>query len=103
MPQGNSINAVRFAGDKRHGWAVGADGAILRTQNGGFEWEEQESPANTTLYGLYVRDKSHAVISGARGIILTTANGGRKWVPRPTGVRDHLFSLTFSPADPSYG
>src|ERR1700687_5218184 len=37
-PQGNLINAIRFAKDKQHGWAAGADGAILRTENGGFRW-----------------------------------------------------------------
>ncbi len=72
LPQGNTINCVRFAADKRNGWAVGSDGAILRTRNGGFEWDSQLSPATTTLYGIYVKDKSRAVISGARGVILTT-------------------------------
>src|ERR1043166_3030111 len=50
LPQGNSINSIKFAGDKRRGWAVGGDGVILTTNNGGFEWEEQISTANTTLY-----------------------------------------------------
>jgi hypothetical protein len=35
-PQGNLINAIRFTKDKLHGWAVGADGAIMRTENGAF-------------------------------------------------------------------
>ncbi|HKZ01461.1 MAG TPA: hypothetical protein VJ180_04435, partial [Pyrinomonadaceae bacterium] len=38
LPQGNSINSIRFAGDHVRGWAVGSDGVILRTENGGFEW-----------------------------------------------------------------
>ena len=29
LPQGNAINAIAFTKDKRHGWAIGADGAIL--------------------------------------------------------------------------
>jgi len=28
LPQGNTINSIRFAADKKHGWAVGSDGAI---------------------------------------------------------------------------
>jgi hypothetical protein len=81
LPQGNSLNAIRFADDKRHGWAVGSDGAILRTVNGGFGWETQKSSANTTLYGLYVKDRSRVFISGARGVVLTSVAGGGKWVP----------------------
>src|SRR5947207_13663145 len=90
LPQGNTINSIRVAADKKYGWAVGSDGAILRTRNGGFEWEAQNSPASTTLYGLYVKDKSSAVISGARGVILTTANSGSKWIPRTSSTKDHL-------------
>src|SRR3954453_10975772 len=71
LPQGNSINAIRFAADKKRGWAVGANGVVLTTNNGGFEWEEQESPTDPTLYGMYVKDRSRAVISGARCVILT--------------------------------
>src|SRR6185369_2358234 len=103
LPQGNTINAIRFAANKRHGWAVGSNGVVLSTDNGGFEWEEQESPANTTLYGMYVKDRSRVVISGARGVVMTTSNGGSKWVLRNTGVRDHLFAITFAPQNPLTG
>ncbi|HEX6718191.1 MAG TPA: YCF48-related protein, partial [Pyrinomonadaceae bacterium] len=64
LPQGNSINAIRFAADKRHGWAVGNDGVVLTTSNGGFEWDEQQTPTNTTLYGLYIKNRSRIVITG---------------------------------------
>jgi len=103
LPQGNTINSIKFAPDKKYGWAVGSDGAILRSRNGGFEWEAQTSETSTTLYGLYVRDKSRAVISGARGVILTTVNGGSKWISRPTGTKDHLFCVTFTPHNPLQG
>jgi photosystem II stability/assembly factor-like uncharacterized protein len=38
LPQGNSINSIKFAPDKKHGWAVGSNGVVLTTDNGGFEW-----------------------------------------------------------------
>src|SRR5918911_577209 len=74
LPQGNAIYAVRFASDKRHGWAVGSDGAVLRTYDGGFEWEAQSAPVVTTLYGLFVKDKNSAVAVGARGMVIMTAS-----------------------------
>src|SRR6266508_3063816 len=64
-PQGTTINAVRFAADKKHGWAVGSEGAILRTRNGGFACDSQLSPPKTTLRRLYVKDLSRVVISVA--------------------------------------
>ena len=103
LPQGNAINSIRFATDQRHGWAIGGDAAILRTDNGGFEWETQLSPVRTTFYGLAVQSKSRAIISGAGGVILTTKNGGDKWLARPTGSRDHLFTVTLAPDNPMMG
>ena len=103
LPQGNSINAIRFAPNKRHGWAVGSNGVVLTTSNGGFEWQEQLSPTNTTLYGMYVKDRSRVVVTGARGVVMTTSNGGSKWVLRKTNIRDHLFAVTFAPQDPLKG
>src|SRR5437762_2759399 len=99
LPQGNAINAVRFAADKRHGWAVGSDGAILRTEDGGFEWEAQAAPVTTTLYGLFVKDKRAAVACGARGAIVATENGGERWERRLTPTRDHLAAVTFAGKD----
>ena len=87
LPQGNSIYAVRFASDKRTGWAVGADGVILHTTDGGFRWEEQHAQMPVPLYGLYVKDAKTAVAVGARGLVLTTSNGGRRWVTHETGAK----------------
>src|SRR5438309_268415 len=103
LPQGNAINAIRFAADKRHGWAIGSDGAILHTNNGGFEWEAQTSPVLTTLNSIYIKDKDRAVAVGARGAILITNNGGEKWVGKPSGVKDHLYGVAFAPEDGSRG
>ena len=72
LPQGNAISAIRFAGDKLHGWAVGADGVILYTSDGGFRWETQPTRLVNALNGLYVFDRQHVFAVGARGLILET-------------------------------
>ena len=100
LPQGNAIYAVRFAADKRTGWAVGADGVILHTTDGGFRWEEQHALTPVPLYGLFVKDARRAVAVGARGLALTTDDGGRRWVIHQTGDKNHtnhLFSVAFAP------
>jgi photosystem II stability/assembly factor-like uncharacterized protein len=86
LPQGNAVYAVRFAADKLTGWAVGSDGVILRSDDGGYRWREQRSPTPVALYGLFVKDKKIAVAVGARGQILTTANGGELWRARVSDV-----------------
>src|SRR5256714_6435094 len=103
LPQGNAIYAVRFAADKQTGWAVGADGVILHTLDGGFRWEEQHAQTPVPLYGLFVKDARRAVAVGARGLVLTTDNGGRRWGVYPTGDKkhtNHLFCVAFAPDAP---
>ncbi|MCU0239794.1 MAG: YCF48-related protein, partial [Pyrinomonadaceae bacterium] len=43
LPQGNPLNSIQFTKDKQIGFAVGADGTILRTDDGGFNWKSQKS------------------------------------------------------------
>jgi len=70
---GNTINSVRFAatGNMAGHWQRRA---ILRTRDGGFEWDAQLSPANTTYMTLR-EVQGAAIISGARGVIMTD----REW------------------------
>src|SRR5437763_11189971 len=100
LPQGNAIYAVRFAADKHTGWAVGADGVILHTTDGGFRWEEQHALTPVPLYGLFVKDARRAVAVGARGLVLTTNDGGRRWMIPQTAAKthtNHLFSVALAP------
>src|SRR5205807_1604863 len=96
LPQGNAISAIRFAGDKLHGWAVGADGVILYTNDGGFRWEHQPTRLVNALNGLYVFDRQHAFAVGARGLVVETRNAGDKWLEVATPTKDHLYAITFA-------
>ncbi len=90
LPQGNPLHSVHFARDTQIGYAVGADSTLLRTDNGGFRWEEQAAPVTTSFSGVFVKDEKNAVVVGARGVILTTANGGKDWKPVQKEINEHL-------------
>lgn len=63
------------------GWAVGFEGIILHTNDGGLTWNEQSSNTNKSLYGVhFINDKKGWAI-GENGTIITTNNGGQKWTP----------------------
>jgi len=83
LPQGNPLFSVHFAKDKQTGFAVGSDTTILYTKDGGFNWQKQSAPFQTTISGVFVKDKKNAVAVGARGMIFSTDNAGKKMeVPR---------------------
>jgi photosystem II stability/assembly factor-like uncharacterized protein len=95
LPQGNQLNAIHFAKDKRSGFAVGADNSILYSRDGGFTWKPQMALENVSFSSVFTRDSKNAVIVGARGTVLITENGGDFWRPIASGTGDHLSSVTF--------
>ncbi|RJF89365.1 hypothetical protein D3874_25085 [Oleomonas cavernae] len=66
------------------GWAVGHDGVILKTGDGGATWSRQEL-ANYTgrdkprLSGVAAIDAAHALTVGEFGVIAETHDGGTTW------------------------
>src|SRR5436190_17829651 len=96
LPQGNSLYSIHFAPDKETGFAVGSDGTILRTLDGGFTWARQFSPEDATMSSVFVLDKDNAFVVGSRGTVLTTANGGKDWRRVAMDTRDHLYSVKFA-------
>ena len=55
--------SVQFAG-KEHGWIVGRGGRILRTDDGGRTWLQQESGTKQNLYALFVGKKQNWAVGG---------------------------------------
>ena len=67
--------------DAMNGWAVGSQGLILQTTDGGKTWMqktvEMERPVD--FWNVYFKDESVGFITGVRGVILKTADGGQTW------------------------
>ncbi len=78
------LRAVDFVGDR--GWAVGQNGTILASADGGATWAVQPSEHSDWLFGVSFADASHGwAVGGAYGAsILATSDGGGSWTPQPT-------------------
>jgi photosystem II stability/assembly factor-like uncharacterized protein len=81
--------------DDKHGWIVGADGAILYTFDGGQSWNKQNSGTDATLYHVDFRDDKRGWAVGERGTILKTTDAGQSWSPVDSKVRTTLLSVHF--------
>jgi photosystem II stability/assembly factor-like uncharacterized protein len=118
--QGRSWSQVRvptrvmltgvFFLDRDRGWAVGHDAVILRTKDGGNNWElvhhapEEETP----LFDLWFSDAQNGYAIGAYGLVLVTADGGT-WIQHQiveneasdagSNVSDDVESMDFSGID----
>jgi len=80
---------VKFT-DAQHGWIVGEFGKIMRTEDGGETWKEQERSLMEgtgifdlldlpTLFGVHAVSAEQAVAVGLEGRIARTTDTGKRW------------------------
>ena len=58
---------------------VGTAGTILRTTNGGDQWNVIPSPTNERLTCIKFADSQTGYITGWYGTLLKTSDGGQTW------------------------
>ena len=89
VPTQATLTGVFFH-DRNLGWAVGHDAIILRTKDGGENWErvhyapEEERP----FLDVWFRDAETGFAIGAYGFFLRTADGGDTWFPHEIGGQE---------------
>jgi photosystem II stability/assembly factor-like uncharacterized protein len=80
------LRAVQFV-DDQEGWAVGDEGVIWHTIDGGQSWERQPTGVRASLRSLHFLDPFTGYVAGTEslpgggttGVILFTSDGGLKW------------------------
>lgn len=85
-----------FAGNT--GWAVGAQGVLLRSEDSGRTWDREPSPSelDVTLFCVDFIDADHGWIAGrtaTSGVVYSTSDGGETWYAKAlegTSRLDHL-------------
>lgn len=90
---------VRFTAatfvDSKRGWAVGAEGRVFATRDGGRTWTAQTSNVSTDLYDVKFLDNYEGWAAGAGGTLLHTTDGGSHWTIEPSGTTHALERLCF--------
>lgn len=81
------LHAVQFV-DRMEGWAVGAEGIVWHSIDGGKSWERQPTGTRATLRALHFLTPYTGYVvgreemphgAGSIGIVLMTTDGGLKW------------------------
>ncbi len=95
--------------DKKNGFAVGADGTILRTENGGSFWEDvsldcmeilpeelmMNGIVSVNLYDVFFMNKNSGWVVGDSGSVFHSDDGGKEWRLIHIGLLPPLFSIAF--------
>jgi len=74
-PTGYGLNSVYFT-DENTGFAVGDNGTILKTTNGGINWLTQNSGTDVILLSVHFPTVDTGYAVGVGETILKTVNGG---------------------------
>ncbi len=96
QPSGTSVNLfdIHFV-NTLIGYAVGANGVILKTTNGGENWFSLSSPLPIQLNACYFINSQIGYVCGQNGTVFKTTNGGEDWLILPTGVSYDLYDIYF--------
>jgi photosystem II stability/assembly factor-like uncharacterized protein len=86
-------------------WAVGSNGHVIVSNNGGDSWQDSSgctennsdggSARTETLHSVFFVDKSHGWIAGDQGLICVTEDGGETWTMQKSGLGTTLNSTYF--------
>lgn len=77
------------------GYAVGYNGSILKTTDGGLNWDIQRNPlARKQIYleAVAFVDEQEGYAVGRKGVFLKTTNGS-KWQQVETGTKEDLYDV----------
>ena len=77
------------------GFAVGANCAILRSEDGGATWADQEASVQINLYAVTAYGRFEALAVGERGTVLRTEDAGRTWEIQPNVTSNTLQAIAF--------
>ncbi|MCP4717033.1 MAG: hypothetical protein GY868_18050 [Deltaproteobacteria bacterium] len=69
---------VSFA-EETAGWAVGRNGTVLCSEDGGKSWAYQRSNTNRDLMGVFAINKENSCAVGTASTIMLTQDGGKNW------------------------
>ena len=85
-PATASLTGIAFR-DARHGVAVGLEGVLIVTRDGGASWVRMPSPTHLHLYHV-TWDGIRWIAVGERDVMLTADADAREWVPDRVSGRD---------------
>jgi len=80
--------------NKFHGIAVGKNGTLISTNDGGESWISQSDVPNYNLWDI-AKKQDMILVVGERGAILESMDQGMSWESLNLGVSENLYGIDF--------
>jgi photosystem II stability/assembly factor-like uncharacterized protein len=96
-PTDANLNAIDFVNAMK-GIAVGDNGTVIITNDGGLSWTLINSHVSNNLKSISFIDEDHAVAVGDGGQIIVTEDGGTNWTSHwLPGIQNNLYAVDMTP------
>ncbi|MBI5218243.1 MAG: hypothetical protein HY958_04865, partial [Bacteroidia bacterium] len=95
LPTGNNLISIKFI-NSNTGIAVGNEGTIIKTTDGGATWRIIETKKNYDLYDVCFPATNTGYAAGSAGTILKTSDKGDTWTALPGIPGEYLKSVFFT-------
>ena len=106
QPSGTNqwLNDIQFT-DLQHGCAVGTNGAIVVTHDGGEHWGIRESGTTGELRSVFFLNRDTGWVAGGStgAVLLHTTDGGETWTSTPGALPDVAFLQDVEFSDALHG
>lgn len=97
----SGFSALSFA-SANTGYAVGTNGRISKTTDGGTSWTAQTSTVTKYLVSAEFISQDVGYVGGESGTLLKTINGGSTWSKQTTGTLQDIIAIRFANATTGY-
>lgn len=96
LPQAGILNDICFA-TNLIGYAMGTQGTLLKTVDGGISWNVHGTGVSSMIQALYFFDENHGFAAGgfSGGYIFETTDGGSTWTEISVAASSFLQGITF--------
>jgi hypothetical protein len=81
--------------DSNNGYAVGWEGVIIRTTDGGITWNSQSSNTFNTLTDISFANQNLGIAVGWSGTIIKTTDAGLNWDIQNSGTNNYLWGVSY--------
>jgi len=78
LPFGHTFHSVRFI-NTQTGFAVGMSGMVVRSTNGGIDWDVIRKNTNEEINSLFIIDSNTFIAVGSPGLVLRSSDSGNNW------------------------
>jgi len=90
----DSLNDVYFFSGT-DGIAVGNNGLVISTTDGGSNWSTVTIGTSDNLKALHFADANTGWVAGDNGVVFKTTDGGATWTAQTSGTSTDLFDIHF--------